>query len=1559
MSKTESTTIVGISAEGVREDWSSEFVLEGGTKPLRRLSSAITRLSAYAEEDLLSDGDFDGDLVTVDEPAGVSEGSSGCKPSKNDGSDLQTFEDDGEEDWDMQLGISEEVREGQDWLADGFRLVVSEALGLGHGGILDELTAPASSDNDILPTSIPNRCKIVSQLFQGRDDVNLVLYPKSIALFSLKLDSDRRQLMATELDEWLRTIVTKHITRIETATKLKTVSWLNKIQAKEKGFSSRMVRAWSETITILHRHQSVALYDCLVKFSKLLRHFSRMDKGMLFQLCDLDDAEYALMFQHVVTILRITAATDTAELLTGKYAKRGAKRAHYHFRIFLTDTGGGTSPKAGKQGGQLLFAEMIRYAVVMFPEHVDSLALLELQAASYHSVAMLENHIDLAWSPSPYALFKAYVTLYRGVAEAAEVAAGEGGGRSGKRRRGSRGSGGGRSGEGMQRKSSGDSLGREHKDRPRSHSRDRDRERDRQYQRGDKAKDAKVEQLETAKMAAICDLYLLMNGYVPLTVEHSPHLAAAMEAISMGSGRGQAHEPEEVWNEDIHSMPSIDSEEYSSSGNGSGSGSSPSMDDAPGNAGVGGKDGRRRDMSDLDARVTNILALFHVNRTADASLEVASAPGQRDCGGDGEGMQSHSSKQRRAQSLSMTMCSRQSKRSIQQVYDVLADDDVGYYDIFHMLYSDMDVFKNIFTVKYRSLSRKDIVKAKVAFALGSIILHIGGLDPSSAMEQTESIYLEALVLLDKLYSSHSCEVSPPIISPFGIMLLEKFADLLMKNSKYKFGVSCLESVVAAHLVTKTGEEKRLYRRLTAVAQECGDIKRSLYYHCIMLRIAKEEAKLNEFVYISDLVSKLFLEVGEVRIAERCLRVVALLLTGCPLPFVDFEMIDTALLKYHNLPVGVGIPTIDLSRTIDTGGLWAKRTTPSGANLTIDSQQLSAVTKLIDLYMFCNQYQMAIDLCLSLLKRKVVPQSRGCIFLSLAKCYLKLRQLAYCEATLDRMAYESEEIVSSMPSRTSGGVHVKDSSTLVGPSPGKPIVTNARFYRSMADIKTPGQGSKNSGPFTRSHGGAGSSSGTGSLNAGGLALLGLVSRVRSYSYMILRAKCRLAADDPEWALYWVQIAQAICPKGKHDRRGHIRFLNGKAYAKLCMRCRASEDWKSIDHEAYRFLVEREQFFAARAEEEFRAAWTLYKTHTDDIVKQTKAMSRIVELHVSRLFQEVAVEKSVPLASALEGKAEMLLRSMDGLSRMTLQLAGDTAAPLVLVRGLINCSELALLQGNTQLAFSAWCEAKSLLVLSYLQSDAPIAMAQPPQGSDTKKSPGRSSFATGGVNLSYDIVDAANPLSHIPLSPIPFHPSLLVRIYDLLTRIVRIAFVMEPCPLLNDGCALLAAWTRLNHVVEVAVTPLFSSQNVLEKSLECYSRIFDSGRFSSSTEGGLSDRQPAQQKHFFANTEDDGPNTTSSSMKRAGSLLHMLGIANAQSMSRSADPSQIVQKSKSLGDVTRSSSLHDDYLQSHLDKPTLLRSVQRRPRTVCRHESAFDQSLLYILQVRGWVGRCQCR
>jgi hypothetical protein len=769
-----------------------------------------------------------------------------------------------------------------------------------------------------------------------------------------------------------------------------------------------------------------------------------------------------------------------------------------------------------------------------------------------------------------------------------------------------------------------------------------------------------------------------------------------------------------------------------------------------------------------------------------------------------------------------------------------------------------------------------------------------------------------------------------------MIVLEKFADTLVRNSKYKFGSSCLESILCFHTMKNVkniqmNEIKLLYRRLISVSQLSNDQKKSLYYYSKILKIAKKENKLNEFVYMSELMSKLLLEFGEYLLAERCLSVVCMLHFGTPLLSIDFEYIDISKFEFTDLPQGIELPKVALTSTSSSSslaqngshsggsGAWNLLSTPQPRyasfqhhplppipnhtpsphahqpQLSCDSQQLSSVLKLIDLFMFSDQYEYAIDYCLSLLKRKLFPQGRSQVLTQLSICFMKMRKLDYCEATLDRIASEADEIVSSLVVKQSG--HLSEGTATSGegisaPSPRKFPV--ARFHRTSVD---------NSGKHTsvkqipqRDHSRSVSSDVPIIVSASALCF---VSKIKSYSYLYLRAKCRYLANDPEWALHWLQIALSVCPKGKWDWRGKIRCLMGKSFAKLCLRCRNSSHQISFNpHGTQSKLQVIENSFASSAEEEFVNAINLYKKNSD-ILKQIKCRNRIIELHLSRLFYSITVEGNTLQASCSD-KGEMILKSIENLCRSNLQQVGDTATPLELIRTLLNCSEISWLQGNHSLASNSWTEARNLLTITYLQHIA----------SENKQQ--RQPHSTTNIqHPSYVISDPVNPLGDIPVLAVPYSIGMLTKLYDILTRMIRIGFFIDPSPLNHHGATLIGTWLRLNNFIKENVKPLFSENHILQRSLSSYNRVFNSASPPSS-----SPRIPENNINF--STEQ-----------------------------------RLVEEITSPPLRTRYSSspttpLPPHQLRPHLTRPTIS-SISRRSKTSSRSSSSLNESIGFILKV----------
>ena len=1386
-------TVVGIGAQGNAEDWSSEFDLEGG-KLLKSTSFLLKALHVTSDRDRDSNHElnFD-DVAPQDTDIDFTDSDDDTLPATNNYNNVSksTLDalSDSEEDWDDELGITDEVQESQESMLNGFRHVISDTLGLKNGGMLDEFTAPQQLD-DTVKTTIPARCKVVSMLLTRPDDVNLLVYPKSIPLYSLKLDGDKKQLMAMQLDDWLKNIVHKHKEKIEHVIRHKDVEWLRGYQSKYRNFSRNLLNAWAEVLTILWRNNSLGVYDMLKSFLKVFRQFSKMDKHVVKDLSEMSESDYNMSFIQVTRLLHIAAMADVLESISGKYTDGAGKRNDHHFRMIITDNTSQATVKAGKHnasGHSSLFPEILKCATVLFPDKLELLAVLELQAASHHVAVMLDNRIESNYSPTPYELFKSHIFLYRSISSAAR--------------------------EKMTRMSA---LKAEKK----VSRRDKDR-----YEE-------EMKNCDTATTAILCDLCLLLHGHESLNVHYNKHLAAAIDMIFVEKNNiDRSSDSSDEDNEEYFDVYT-QTRSKTSSGRSIGRSNTSASRSRPTSP---------KTMSPRSYSYTKKYPSFHHTHTTAESIEL-----------DKRSV-ANNSKVSNLFSLSQASKSSSKQLSSRQLsQELFENDEIQLYEVFVNLRTHRYLVATLLSKKYKKVSRKSPLKPIVAYTLG--LLQSLEEDSPESQERTESLWLECLVLLDKQSDSRVSEVAPPVVTLFAVGVIESFAELLIKTSKYKFGVSSFEAVTECLLLLNSKDVKRLYRRLTNISTEARDIKRSIYYHCVMLRIAIEEGKLNEFVYIADLVGKLFLEVGETQLAERCLRVVALLHQGYTIKSVHFEKINLDKLLLNCLPEGIELPYIDLDTdttvpvaSVPGALLWARRAKDS---VQCDSQQLHAIMKLVEAYVVSDYHQMALALCSCLLEKKVFPQGRIHVLLTMAKCFLKLRELKKCEATLDRIAYEADEIVSPLlntgdepsPPSTMDKSGVIRGSFIYGHGHDYSMSGYEGSRRDLSKLSRMGslnekRRSKNitrSGSinfFNDSHTTGASHHHTST------ALLGVVTKVRSYEYIILRARCRLAADDPEWAILWLQIAFAMCPRGKFDRHGRIRYLTGRAYMLLCLRCHMGGG--AVPPE----LAAQEAQYAMKAEEEFRAASSSYKL-IGDIVKETKTLSRITELQLSRVFTEVAVEQTATLHEALHGNAEGILRSLESMSRLAMQLAGDTSAPLELIRTLVNTSELSWLLGNVQLSFSAWYEAKTLLTITFLQC---LSVETPPppnvnlqrQASSCHSSKIKKTFSfnsinslntstAGPSNVSFTpgdfIPDPLNPLADAPLPVVKFAPGMLLRIYALLSRLVRLAFVIDPCPLSHYGGNLLTSWIRLNNVVSTMGTPLFDDIHMsLKKTVSSFHDI----------------------------------------------------------------------------------------------------------------------------------------
>jgi len=145
-----------------------------------------------------------------------------------------------------------------------------------------------------------------------------------------------------------------------------------------------------------------------------------------------------------------------------------------------------------------------------------------------------------------------------------------------------------------------------------------------------------------------------------------------------------------------------------------------------------------------------------------------------------------------------------------------------------------------------------------------------------------------------------------------------------------------------------------------------------------------EENLSEFVYIADILSKLFLDVGEANLASQCLQLSAVLLSGQPLTTVVFEPLNLANMPNHTLPEGLLVPCHN-----DQYNIFNKRQKGMlEAGGAVDSSQLmKTLLKLVDILLMSLRWQEAAEICQSLLAKRLTSQIRASVLMTLAKCFL--------------------------------------------------------------------------------------------------------------------------------------------------------------------------------------------------------------------------------------------------------------------------------------------------------------------------------------------------------------------------------------------------------------------------------------------------------------------------------------------------------------------------------------------------------------------------------------------
>ncbi len=207
--------------------------------------------------------------------------------------------------------------------------------------------------------------------------------------------------------------------------------------------------------------------------------------------------------------------------------------------------------------------------------------------------------------------------------------------------------------------------------------------------------------------------------------------------------------------------------------------------------------------------------------------------------------------------------------------------------------------KKVLWPVYYLIPERSHLKARFAFTLGLLASHA---DCEGAADVAEGVFLECVMVLNwlgeeegdafDLRSDPSCYHPPndlPLLTHFGVNVLEKLGDALTKNGKYEYGILALERSIDCYALVRQYEKKqhiKLVRKVAMLTLAHNDSERALQYHIQLLRGAQAENNVNEFVYLGLEISRMLLEQGEFSGAEQYLIVASQLLSGAKLDQVQ-------------------------------------------------------------------------------------------------------------------------------------------------------------------------------------------------------------------------------------------------------------------------------------------------------------------------------------------------------------------------------------------------------------------------------------------------------------------------------------------------------------------------------------------------------------------------------------------------------------------------------------------------------------------------------------------------
>ena len=632
---------------------------------------------------------------------------------------------------------------------------------------------------------------------------------------------------------------------------------------------------------------------------------------------------------------------------------------------------------------------------------------------------------------------------------------------------------------------------------------------------------------------------------------------------------------------------------------------------------------------------------------------------------------------------------------------------------------------------YVNLPPNVMLKALAGYTAGDFFLNRCYKDDVVIAER---LLYECVYCLDKLQGTP--EEDAFMMSALGTNALIKYGDALLQNRKYPYAILAYEAAIVSYKL-RTGETfDKLTRRLCIICVSNKDFDRALKYHLQILNQAMKEVpepNVNEIVYVSETISTLQLEQGNFEQAESYLKSAAQFLT--------------AQLKEKS--EGKRKTSTQPSQGRSSIYKYGKKNMYLNA---YHSNVLKIQLKLAHVLFAKNQVDDAIALLSEILLEKRLPHKQNCeVNLILAKAHLIKNDFSSCERILENLA--------SISTRYKGALS-KDSrlseTGLLGQAG-----DGVRRER-LASIKT----------LPRSNN---------LMNANGF--------LYSVKYHMMKAKNFVNAGLFQSALEWVDLSLSICPKNNWHTLGRLYYLRAEIFEKIkcgtidAVSCKGKSGRAAFDTTMFKRASLYAQCISSSSKSSF------YFGKVNDTVQQIKSLSFSISIQLYELlipalvnnlefvfvedivFQQVEICKlknsscdNMEIIDACTSLKSNLHQSLKKSALFCLDLASQTGSSALMLSCLVNMVGANIINGQILCASKYWNEAYKLLVTTYLVDW-----------------------------ISLDAID--NGISHIPVIPETFPPSLIYKIKAMIHRLCVALLFMDQA-FLSENSSIMLIWIYFN-------------------------------------------------------------------------------------------------------------------------------------------------------------------